>query len=150
MENQQKNYENFASRFAKTIVAGDFTTAHQYLAPWLQAEMSSAELKAAIEERLLDMNGYWELEELIYPAEFSVDGNGSTIESLKETMSWREPRRFSDELTRENFRQWMVIQFMPDENDERIEFDAWFDLWFVVAEVDEELKIGFFEFEDPD
>ena len=149
-EQNQPFYLTLAEDFAKSIVAQDFTAAHQFLASWLQAEMSPDDLKAAIEERLWEMNGHWELEELIYPADFMVSWNSSTLDSLKEVRDWREPRQFSDELTTENFRQWMVIQFMPDENDERTEIDAWFDFWFVVAEVNGELKIGFFEFEDPD
>lgn len=96
------------------------------------------------------MNEVWEIEELIYPADFTISRNSSTLKSLKEPMSWCEPRNFSDELTDEDFRQWMVIQFLPDEDDARTEMDAWFDFWLAVAEVKGELEIGFFEFEDPD
>jgi hypothetical protein len=150
MDNQQKLYESFATDFAAKIVTQDFSAAHQFLAPWLQAEISPGDLKAAIDHRLWEMNEVWEIEELIYPAEFSVSWNSSTFQSLKEPMSWREPRNFSDELNDENFRQWMIIQFLPDDNDERVELDAWFDFWFVLIEFEGKLKIGFFEFEDPD
>lgn len=150
MDKQQKLYESFAADFAKKVVAQDFTAAHQFLAPWLQKEMSPDDLRTKFEAELWEMNGYWEIEELIYPADFSVSWNSSTLESLKEPMSWRETRKFSDELTDKNFRQWMVIEFLPDEDDARIEFDGWFDFWLVVAEINGELKIGYFEFEDVD
>lgn len=150
MENQEKTYENFAVCFAQTIVAQDFTAAQQFLAPWLQNDISSTDLQTGFEKELWEMNLYWELEELIYPAQFSVSWNSSNLESLKEFRDWREPRPFSDELTVENFRKWMVIQFRPDKTDERTEMDAWFDFWFVVAEINDELKIGYFEFEDAD
>jgi len=150
VKNLRELYHAFASDFARTILTLDFISAHQYLAPWLQKEISADDLQAKFEARLWEMNEIWGIEQLIYPADFSVDFNPCNLMDLKKIYDWRESRNFSDELTDENFRQWMVIQFMPDENDERIELDAWFDFWFVVAEVTNELKIGFFEFEDPD
>ena len=139
-----------AAEFARQVSAEDFVSAHRCLAPWLQAEISPAGLRQAFENELREMNGYWDLDELIFPAAYSVSWNSSTLESLKEPMSWREPRKMSERITSENFRRWMVIEFLPDENDERIEFDGWFDFWCVVVEVGDELKIGFFEFEDVD
>jgi hypothetical protein len=142
--------KEFAAEFARQIIAEDFVSAHRFLTPWLQAEISPARLREAFENELREMNGYWDLDELIFPANYSVSWNSSTLDSLKEPMSWREPRSLSDMITRENFRRWMVIEFLPDENDERVEFDGWFDFWCVIVEADGELKIGFFEFEDVD
>jgi hypothetical protein len=145
-----ETYQAFAAEFASQIVAQDLNSAHQFLAPWLQKEISPDELKAAFEKELWRMNGYWDIEELIYPAGFSIGYNTCSLASLKEDEDWREPRKFSTELTDENFRKWMVLQFLPAEDDPRTEMDGWFDFWFVVAEVNSELKIGFFEFEDVD
>lgn len=147
---RQEHYESFANNFAKTIITQNFTAAYQMLAPWLQTEMPQDDLRAEFENELLTMNDYWDIEELIYPADFKVSSNSSSLADLQAERNWREPRKFSDELTNENFRQWMVIQFLPDEDDERIEFDGWFDFWMVVAEISGQLKIGYFEFAEVD
>lgn len=149
-KNMKKEYEELASNFAKAIIAQDFDSAHRHFASWLQKEVSPEDLQNIFEKWLWEMNEVWEIEELIYPADFSVDGNSSSLESLKAESDWREPRKFSDELTDENFRQWMVIEFLPDETDERVELDAWVDLWMTVAEENGEPKIGYFELEDVD
>jgi hypothetical protein len=146
----KKEYEEFAARFARAIVAEDFDAAHGFFAPWLQTEMRAADFRALVEKWLWEMNEIWAIEELIFPAEFSVSYNSSSLESLKEKESWREPRKIPDEITHENFRQWMVIQFMPDERDERVELDGWFDFWFILVETGGELRIGFFELADVD
>lgn len=145
-----KEFEELASNFAKAVIAQDFDSAHSYFASWLQKEFSPEELQSVIEKWLWEINEIWEIEELIYPADFSIGGNSSSLESLKAESDWREPRRFSPELTDENFRQWMFIGFLPDENDERVELDGWFDFWMAVAEENGELKIGYFELEDVD
>jgi hypothetical protein len=146
----QENYREFAENFAKIIISQDFVVAHQYLAYWLQKDISPSALKESFENQLQEMYEVWEIEELIYPTDFSISSNSCSLNDLKKLESWRTPRKFSVELTEENFRQWMVIEFLPDEDDERIEFDAWFDFWFAAAEVNNELKIGYFEFENPD
>ena len=44
----------------------------------------------------------------------------------------------------------MVIAFMPDEEDERVELDGWFDFWFAIVETGGKLSIGYFELADVD
>lgn len=146
----KEEYEKFAGKFARAIVDEDFAEAHSFFAPWLQREVSPNDFRAQIEKWLWEMNEIWEIEELIYPDEFSISHNSSTLESLKEDMGWREPRKISPEVTNENFRQWMVIHFMPDEADERVELDGWFDFWFILIETDGEFSIGFYELADVD
>jgi hypothetical protein len=143
-------YKEFAERFAQTIVDEDFDAAHKFFAPWLQAAMPAAEFRAVLENRLREMNEIWEIEELIFPDRFAIDGNSSDLAGLREASDWRAPRKISDAVTNENFRQWLVIQFMPDETDARVEFDAWFDFWLILVETDGALRIGFFELEDAD
>ena len=143
-------YVEFAARFARKIVDEDFEAAHALFAPWLQEEISPAEFRAVIEKWLWEMNEIWEIDELIFPDEFRVDGNSSDLASLKEQTDWREPRQISDRVTDENFRQWMMIEFMPDEADERVELDGWFDFWFILVETGGELRVGFFELTDVD
>lgn len=146
----KEEYKEFAGKFAQTIVDEDFDAAHKFLAPWLQKEMSAEEFRGVIEKWLWEMNEVWGIEELIFPDGFEIDGNSSTLSSLKEDMSWRDPRKIPDEITEENFRKRMVIEFLPDEDDDRVELDGWFDFWFMLVETDGEFRVGFFEIEDVD
>jgi hypothetical protein len=143
-------YTEFARKFAQAVVEQDFEAAHKFFAPWLQAEISPADLRAMIENRLREMNEVWDIPELIFPEAFEIDGNYSDLASLKEDCDWREPRKISVEVTDENFRRWMVIEFMPGEADERVELDGWFDFWFILVETGGEPAIGFFELADVD
>jgi hypothetical protein len=66
---------------------------------------------------------------------------------LRRAPSWRPARAIPAEVTAENFRQWMSVQFLADDS---VEIDAWFDMWLAVVEVDGRNAIGYFELEDPD
>ena len=146
----KEEYKEFAEKFAQAIVDEDFAEAHTFFAPWLQAEVSPGDFRTRVEKWLWEMNEIWEIDELIFPDTFEIDGNSSDLASLKEDHGWREPRKISPEVTDENFRQWMVIQFMPDERDERVELDGWFDFWFILVEIGGALAIGFYELADVD
>lgn len=137
-------YRKFAGNFAKMIISQEFNQAFEYFAPWLQTKISAKEFRKKIEKELQEMNEVWEIEQIIYPEAFEISFNPCSFSELKKIAN------FPKEITDENFRQWMIIQFLPDEEDERIEFDAWFDFWFAIVELKGELKIGHFEFADPD
>jgi hypothetical protein len=146
----KEEYTEFAEKFARSVIALDFDAAHKRLAPWLQKELTDTDLRAVIENGLRETNEVWEINELIYPADFRIGGNSSALEDLKEDPGWRTPRQIPAEITEENFRQWMFIEFLPDEDDERIEFDGWFDFWFILVEQGGEFRIGYFEITDVD
>jgi hypothetical protein len=143
----KQEHREFATRFADAIVAKDFDSAHGLLAPWLQREMSPADLQAVVEARLREMMEYAGTDELTYPVGYDVDGNSCTIADLREPRSWAPPRPIPPEVTPENFRQWACLQFLADEG---LDIDAWFDLWMIVVETDEGYGVGYFELEDPD
>src|SRR4051812_7194234 len=103
----KEEYRDFAAEFAKCVIAQDFPSAHKLLAPWLQAEMSPDELQKVFEKELWEMNEIWEIEELIYPEDFEIDGNSSSLESLREKESWREARNISTFVNDGNFRKWL-------------------------------------------
>lgn len=147
---QKSDYEEFAKEFAVSLTTQNFSKTNQLFAPWLQNQFPPEVFKEIFESKLQEVNEIWEIDEIIYPSDFSISSNSCSLPDFKKPQSWRTPRNFSEELTEHNFRKWMVIQFLPNEDDERIEFDAWFDFWFVVAEVNNDFKIGYFEFEDPD
>jgi len=146
----KEEYKEFAERFARAVVDEDFGAAHKFFAPWLQTGISAADFRARVENWLGEMNEIWEIDELIFPDEFEIDGNSSVLSDLKEERDWHAPRQISGEVTDENFRQWMVIKFMPDEQDERVELDGWFDFWFILVETGGGLRIGYFELADVD
>ncbi len=129
----EQAFQDFGARFAQTIVAKDFGAAHAMLAPWLQAEITPGELA----RRLAVPEGVPE------PARFGLDANKSTYEQLREPEGF-PPRSqpFSPELTAGNFRLWMCIELMPDEDSE---WDACYDLWLAAVEVGGRLAVGYLE-----
>ncbi|MEW6211838.1 MAG: hypothetical protein AB1631_26005 [Acidobacteriota bacterium] len=150
-------YLKFAEEFAAKINAVDFEAAHHCFAPWLRGEITPEVLRQEVEAELRETADAAGLEELIYPESFEIDSNTCTIDDLRDlkTREYAYGRRvrrdIPDEITSENFRQWMVIQFTPAEGeDAELDVDAWFDFWMAIVDVDGEYKIGYFEFEDPD
>lgn len=149
-------YHKFAEEFARKINAGDFQAAKLFLAPWLRGEITPDGLREMVETELRETGDAAGLEELIYPKDFQIDSNICTIDELREIRkrgyyNRRTERAISDEITSENFRQWLVIQFTPAEGeDAELDIDAWFDFWMAIVDVDGEYRIGYFEFEDPD
>lgn len=150
-------YRKFAEEFAAKINSQDFEAAHRCFAPWLRGEITPEVLRQEVERELRETADAAGLEELIYPKSFEIDSNTCTIDDLREIKTReyaygrRVRRAIPDEITSENFRQWMVIQFTPAEGeDAELDLDAWFDFWMAIVDVGGEYKIGYFEFEDPD
>lgn len=125
--------------FARAVIDEDFDRAHGLLARWLQPEYPPERLRAWVDESR---------EELPYPGAFEVDGNSSTLADLRKPHEVDLPTQpIPEEVTEENFRKWMCIQFQPEDDDE---FDACFDMWLVAVEHEGELRIGYFESTWPD
>jgi hypothetical protein len=167
----EEMYQQFADRFAKAVIARDYRAAHSMLADWLQPTVSAAKLQEMIEKEIQEVCEANEIEEMVYPDDWTVDGNSSTLESLREERSYISARNsawlgerkgdFSSnddigkpiavEFTSEQFRKWLCIQFMPNPDArEDLGIDAFLDFWMALAEVEGEYKIGYFELEDPD
>ena len=163
-------YKQFGDRFAQAIVARDYQAAHSMLAAWLQKTITPAKLQEMIEKEVGEVCEAAELEELAYPETWEIDGNHSTIADLRDPRSYVSTRNsgwlgegrsysgtgdlakpIADEVTEENFRKWMCIQFMPSEEaQDDLDIDAFLDFWMAVVEVNGQFKIGYFELEDPD
>ena len=144
-------YRQFAQTFATRIIQSDFDGAHQLLAPWLRQMVSAEQIRALIQKEVQEVAEANELEGEFNPGDFNIDSNSCTLDDLKEEMSFRESRQITQEVTAENFRQWMVIQFMPTQQEhDELGIDAWLDWWMIVVEIEGEYRIGFFEIEDPD
>jgi hypothetical protein len=140
-------------RFARAIIARDYPSAHNCFAEWLKEQVSEERLQAAIEKQLGEIAEVAELDGIIYPEDFCVDGNSCTLTDVREdrtTLYGIEPVfKVSPEMTEANFRKWMVITFMPVEGAE-IDVGAWMDFWAAAVDVDGQYRIGYFEIHDPD
>lgn len=150
-----ESHQQSAAAFANAVIVQDYDAAHQMLAPWLQPVVSPARLREFVETELREVAEAAELDEMTYPSQFEIDGNSSTVDELRDLRSYRTSRRSNDEIppevTRENFRQWLRITFMPSEAEQlELDVDAWLDFWLILVETDGALRIGYFELEDPD
>ena len=144
-------YSDFAQLFANKIIESDFLAAHQMLAPWLMNSITPEQLRWLIQKEVQAVAEINELEGEYHPSSYELDSNSCTLQALKEELSYRETRQIVKEINERNYRQWMVIQFQPTEQEQYdLGIDAWLDWWMLLVDVAGELKIGFFELEDPD
>jgi hypothetical protein len=144
-----------ASVFAQAVVDGDYKAAHAQLAPWLQREITVKTLEKVLKRELIDG---------IEPIDFSTGGNDTTLQDLRESYAeyhendrsrtfatcdsfgeYGQPSIYiADEVTPENYRQWMSIEFVPEEDNEA-GIDYCLRLWLIVVKVDGAIKIGHLE-----
>lgn len=135
-----KAFREIGDRFAQSIIGRDVESARACLAPWLSARFSKTELDTILQPRY---------EEMPRPAEFTMDGNSCTLGDLEPTDYGTPSQPLPAEITNENFRKWMVIEFHPDPKAET-GFDACFDLWMAVVDVGGKMMVGYYEAADPD
>lgn len=124
-------------RLGQAIVNRDFGAAHACCAPWLRQELSPEDI-----EHMIDAVA----EDLDYPADhWSADEGLADLEDLREPDPYGPPsQRLAREITDDNFRGWISIQFVPaDEHHD--EQNVCFDLWLVAVEDDGELYAGYLE-----
>lgn len=143
------------SVFAQAVVDGDYKAAHAQLAPWLQREVKVKTLEKVLKREMIDG---------IQPIDFTTGGNDTTLQDLREGYAeYHEDDRsrtfstcdsfgeygqpsiyIADEITPENYRQWMSIDFTPEEDNEA-GIDYCLRLWLIVVKVDGAMKIGHLE-----
>jgi len=131
----EKAFEDFARQFAERIVRGEYESAREFLAPWLRNAVSAEQLETIVREGRGENPA---------PARFDFDENESGLEDLQVDPSSPPTRPLPAEITAQNYRLWMVIQFEPDP-DANTGYDTSFDLWMAVVDVDGALKIGYLE-----
>jgi hypothetical protein len=136
----EKAFEDIGSRFARSVIARDLQSARDCLAPWLRADFSVAQLNAILEPRY---------EGMPEPAQFSLDGNSCSLDDLEPNDYGAPTQPLPSDITKENYRKWMVIEFKPDA-EKNTSYDACLDLWMAVVEVEGAMKIGYLEAADPD
>ena len=140
-------HKEIAGELARAVIARDYEAACGLFASWLRETTPPERFRELVEERLGEMMQYAGCEELTYPVDFEVDGNSSTIDQLREHRSYAPDRPIPGEITGENFRKWLCIQFLAGDD---VDIDAWFDFWAIVVEENGRLALGYFELEEPD
>ena len=143
-------YRGFADGFAAAVVARDFDRAHGCLASWLGRTVSADELRRIVEDEVHVTAEAAGAPPDVFPATYEIGWNASTLASLREPRSYALVRAIAEEVTDENFRQWMKVQFQPGLDEDGLDIDAYFDLWMVVVDEDGRLAVGYFETTDPD
>jgi len=131
----EKEFEEIGGEFAQRIIRREFEPARELLAPWLRNAINAEQLESVIREGC---------GELPPPGEFELDANSCGLEDLEVDESSPPTRPLPPEITPENYRKWMVIQFKPDPEQET-GYYACFDLWMALVEVDGALRIGYLE-----
>jgi hypothetical protein len=131
----EKAFEEVGAQFAERIIRREFEPARDLLAPWLRGAINAEQLEAVVREGCGPLPA---------PGEFELDGNSCMLEDLEVDEFSPPTRPLPPEITNENFRKWMVIQFKPDPAQET-GYDACFDLWMALVDVDGALKIGYME-----
>jgi hypothetical protein len=140
---------DFVRHFADRIVARDFAGAHGALAPWLRAEVSPDDLAATIDAEVqLTREACGESDEC-KPETYEIDWNSISLASLKEHRSVAPLPSVSDEITDDNFRNWVCVQLMPSEEGVW-ELDAFVDMWLMVVALDTGYAVGYYEMLEPD
>jgi diguanylate cyclase (GGDEF)-like protein len=135
-----------AASFAEAIGSEDFARAHELLAPWLRARLSSEALQTLVEKELHDAAEGLDLDGIEYPTDYEIGSNASTLAQLRAPRRWTGPRDIPPEVTDANFRQWLMIEWQPAPGGARP--DYWFRWWLIVVELEGELAIGYFGRED--
>jgi hypothetical protein len=155
VESDDELVASVASVFAQAVVDGDYKAAHAQLAPWLQREIPVETLQSVLTREMIDG---------IEPIDFTTGGNDTTLQDLREGYAeYHEDDRsrtfstcdsfgeygqpsiyIADHITPENYRQWMSIDFTPEEDNEA-GIDYCLRLWLIVVKIDGAMKIGHLE-----
>lgn len=140
---------DFVKNFAQQIIHRDFVPAHHFLAPWLKETISPDTLQTEIDlEIQATLEACGEREEC-QPQAFEIDWNSSLLASLRADRSFAPNRSIDEQITNDNFKHWICIQFQPTQ-DQPWELDAFFDLWLIIVALDTGLAIGYYEILEPD
>lgn len=135
----------FGETLAKTILDQDWSGVHELLAPWLQSRYTIDDVQEFFESDYLSILAGSDIDELHHPETYYVGGNSSDLASLREPPSWKPVgRAIPDEVSDENFRQWMNVQLQCSEDQQaELDLDYLSDLWLVVVEHENELRVGY-------
>lgn len=114
--------EVLCDALAKRVVEKNFSEVHALLAPWLQQSMTPSDIEHLVKDASAEAGSArtWTLDEGF----LGVDDLGG-----------------SKEITPDNYRGWLCIQFNPGEGHD----GGSFDLWFAAVETDGDYRVGLIE-----
>jgi hypothetical protein len=142
-------YRAVAERFAEAIVEKDYEAAHRCFAAWLRDAVTVDAFREIVEREVRETLEANDMPATLHPADYRVGWNASTLDELKDADSWAPGRDIPEEITPDNFRQWLHVLLQPDA-DEESEIDAYTDVWMIVVETARGHEIGYFEVAEPD
>jgi len=132
-----KQCVDLCEKLAGCIVRRDFNGAHALLAPWLRSALSPAAI-----EKMIDAAN----EGLTHPPQsWTIDEGLGELDDLRTPDSYGPPtQHISSEITNENFRGWLNIQFAPEPSvhDEQ---NVCYDLWLIAVEQKGAVLAGYLE-----
>ena len=151
----EQRMERAVAAFARGMIDDDYEAAHAVLAPWLQKHVAPSRLREILVRQFLADSK---------AVDFHLTGNDSTLDELREHYAeyhkndaartlasaesfgdWGPPSIYvADEITKENFRQWMMLELTPELDDES-GLDYLLKLYLIVVDVAGEMKIGHLE-----
>ena len=136
---------SFGEMLSQTAISRDWVKVHQLLAPWLRARSSASDVQEFFESDYANTLRANDIQDLHFPEIAQIDGNSSSLSSLREAPSWQpRGRPIPEEVNEANFRQWMNIQLKCSESQaEELDLDFLTDIWLVVVELEEGLRVGY-------
>lgn len=132
-----KSAEELCNALGKFIVDRDFAGAYTLLAPWYRPALSAAEI-----ERMVDAQN----EGLEHPPHSWTVGEGMVgLEELRKPDPYGPPTKaLPKQITDDNFRAWMQVQFAPDPSVHEVQ-NINYDVWVIVIENGGDFQIGYLE-----
>jgi hypothetical protein len=123
----EQKCEALCDALAKRVVEKNYAGAHALFAPWLQTAMSPSDLEALVSEA-------------------SEGAPTARAWTLDEGFLGVEDLGASGQITDENYRGWLCIQFNPGE----AAGNGSFDLWLAVVEYEGDYRVGLLEAAEAD
>jgi hypothetical protein len=112
---------------AKRVVEKNFAGAHELLAPWLQTEMSPNDIEHLVSDA-------------------AAGSATARTWTLDEGFLGVEDLGAPGEITKDNYRGWLCIQFNPGEGPGM----GSFDLWLAAVEHNGDYRVGLIEAAESD
>jgi hypothetical protein len=133
---KKRRCEEFARRFAATLVGEDFVSAQGMFCAALRKKYTPKKLKTLVAAESKHSGP---------PESFEYSDNNTTAAHLR--VGGGDIPALPKHVTDRSFVRWCCLQFLPAEESD---VDACFDFWMAVMEEDGELKVGFCHILNPD
>jgi len=139
----------FGAALGKKVLAQDWSSVRDMLAPWLSTSLSAESIRNFFEDEYKLTLSDNDIDEMHYPEspEPEVDGNDfMNASELRKPVSWAngKVRPIADEVTDDNMRYWMKLQLQcSNEQMESLGFDHFCEVWMAIVQTAEGLRVGY-------